>query len=73
MGRLKKVVIENVIGSKLKANKTILCSDARISYKRFAIDNEIEHHTLKARVKQRVKNKIYHIQHVNSTHNRVKK
>lgn len=73
MGRLKKVDIENAIGSRIKANKTILCSDAHASYKGFAIDNEIEHHTLKASIKQRVKNKTYHIQHVNSTHNRVKK
>lgn len=41
--------------------------------KGFAIDNEIEHHTLKAIIKQRVKDKTYHIQHINSTHNRVKK
>ena len=73
MGRLKKTDIENAIGSRIKASKTVLCSDAHVSYKGFAIDNEIEHHPLKASVKQRVKNKVYHIQHVNSTHNRVKK
>ena len=73
MGRLKKVDIENAIGSRVKPNQTILCSDAHVSYKGFAMDNKIEHHQLKAIIKQRVKNKIYHIQHVNSTHNRVKK
>ena len=73
MGRLKKVDIENAIGSRVKPNKTILCSDAHVSYKGFAIDNKIEHHTLKAIIKQRVKNKVYHIQHVNSTHNKLKK
>ena len=56
-----------------KPNKTILCSDAHVSYKGFAIDNNIEHHALKAIIKQRVKNKVYHIQHVNSTHNKLKK
>lgn len=73
MGRLKKIDIENAIGGRIKPNQTILCSDAHVSYKGFAIDNEIEHHALKAIIKQRVKNKVYHIQHVNSTHNRVKK
>jgi hypothetical protein len=73
MGRLKKVDIENAIGSRIKPNQTILCSDAHVSYKGFAIDNKIEHHPVKAITKQRVKNKIYHIQHVNSTHNRIKK
>lgn len=73
MGRLKKVDIENAIGTRVKANKTILCSDAHVSYKGFAIDNKIEHHPLKAIIKQRVKNKVYHIQHVNSTHNKLKK
>lgn len=73
MGRLKKVDIEIAIGSRVKPNKTILCSDAHVSYKGFAIDNEIEHHPLKAFIKQRVKNKVYHIQHENSTHNKLKK
>ena len=44
-----------------------------MSYKGFAIDNALEHHALKASIKQRVKQGVYHIQHVNSTHNRVKK
>ena len=73
MGRLKKIDIEKAIGNRIHPNQTILCSDAHVSYKGFAIDNKIEHHALKAVIKQRVKNKIYHIQHVNSTHNRVKK
>lgn len=73
MGRLKKIDIENAIGSRINKDQTILCSDAHVSYKGFAIDNNLEHHTLKGMIKQRVKNKIYHIQHVNSTHNRVKK
>lgn len=73
MGRLKKVDIEKAIGTRIKPDQTILCSDAHVSYKGFAMDNQIEHHPLKAIIKQRVKNKIYHIQHVNSTHNRIKK
>jgi len=73
MGRLKKIDIEKAMGNQINPNQTILCSDAHVSYKGFAIDNNIEHHVLKTIIKQRVKNKVYHIQHVNSTHNRVEK
>lgn len=73
MGRLKKIDIKNAIGDRIKPNQTVLCSDAHVSYKGFAKDNRIEHHTLKGIIKQRVKNGVYHIQHVNSTHNKVKK
>jgi hypothetical protein len=73
LGRLKKADIENAIGDRIRPGRVVLCSDAHVSYKGFAIDKEIEHHALKAAIKQRVKNKVYHIQHVNSTHNRLKK
>jgi len=73
IGRLKKIDIEKAIGNRIKTNQTVLCSDGHVSYKGFAMDNQLEHHVLKAIIKQRVKNKIYHIQHVNSTHNRLKK
>lgn len=73
LGRLKKIDIENAIGERIRSGHVVLCSDAHVSYKGFAIDNDIEHHALKAIIKQRVKNKVYHIQHVNSTHNRLKK
>jgi len=73
MGRIKKSDIDTAIGQRIKNGKVILCSDAHVSYKGFAIDNDLEHHTLKAAIKQHVKYGVYHIQHVNSTHNRVKK
>ena len=71
-GRIKKVDIEKAVGKKT-TDETILCSDSHVSYKGFAMDNNIEHHPLRADLKQRVKNGVYHIQHVNSTHNRIKK
>ena len=37
------------------------------------MDKQIEHHPLRSDLKQRVKNGVYHIQHVNSTHRRIKK
>lgn len=73
MGRIKKSDIEQAIGGRIKKGRAILCSDAHVSYKGFAMDNQLEHHTLKGVIKQRVKDGIYHIQHVNSTHHRVKK
>lgn len=71
-GRLKKVDINKAIGARI-SNQTILCSDSHVSYKGFAIDNQIEHHPLRSDLKQRVKKGVYHIQHVNSTHHRLKK
>lgn len=72
IGRLKKTDIETAIGSRI-SSRTILCSDSHVSFKGFAIDNSIEHHAIRADLKQYVKNGIYHVQHVNSIHNRLKK
>jgi hypothetical protein len=44
-----------------------------VSYKGFAIDNALEHHAVRADLKQYVKDGLYHVQHVNSLHNRLKK
>jgi len=72
IGRLKKSDIEKSIGARI-SDKTILCSDSHVSFKGFAIDNSIEHHAIRADLKQYVKDGIYHVQHVNSIHNRLKK
>ncbi len=72
IGRLKKSDIENTIGARI-TGKTILCSDSHVSYKGFAKDKSIEHHAIRSNLKQHVKHGIYHVQHVNSIHNRLKK
>lgn len=72
LGRLKKEDIERSIGERI-TDKTILCSDSHVSYKGFAKDKSIEHHAVRADLKQYVKDGIYHVQHVNSIHNRLKK
>ncbi len=46
-GRIKKIDIERAIGQRI-SKETILCSDSHVSYKGFAIDNEIEHHAIRA-------------------------
>ena len=71
-GRIKKSDIEKSIGGRI-CNKTVLCSDSHVSYKGFALDNSLEHHAIRADLKQYVKDKVYHVQHVNSLHNKLKK
>jgi transposase-like protein len=71
-GRIKKNDIYKAIGQ-LITPSTILCTDSHVSYKGFAKDNKLEHHALRSDLKQRVIKGVYHIQHVNSTHNRIKK
>ena len=71
-GRLKKSNIEQALKGRLTPH-TVLCTDSHVSYKGFAIDHQIEHHPLPSDLKQRVKDQLYHIQHVNFTHNRLKK
>lgn len=72
MGRITKKNIKDAIGSRLSKD-TILCSDSHVSYKGFAIDLKLKHIALRSDLKQRVKDDIFHIQHVNSIHSRVKK
>jgi len=72
LGRIGKLDIEKAIGNRVKKGVTILCSDSHHSYKGFAKDNEMEFHPINTSKRERVKGD-YHIQHVNSTHNRIKK
>lgn len=71
LGRISKFDIENAIGKRMGGN-TIFCTDGHHSFKGFALDNKLEHHILKGNIKQFTKNKIYHIQNVNSAHSRLK-
>jgi len=72
MGRIGKEDIMRSIEKPLPAH-SILCTDGHVSYKGFAIDNELEHVVLRADLNQHVKRGVYHIQNVNSIHNRLKK
>jgi hypothetical protein len=72
LGRISKIDIENAIGQRIEKD-SILCTDGHVSYKGFAIDNQLSLVVLRADLKQHVKKGIYHIQNVNSLHNRVKK
>jgi transposase-like protein len=72
IGRIRKMDIQKAIGERI-SGQTILCSDSHVSYKGFAMDKKIEHHAIRADLKQYVKKKIYHVQHVNSIDSRMKK
>ena len=72
MGRIGKEDIACSMAGKLPEN-TILCTDGHVSYKGFALDNNLNHITLRADLNQHVKQGVYHIQNVNSIHHRLKK
>ncbi|WP_163517026.1 IS1595 family transposase [Gelidibacter japonicus] len=72
LGRIGKADIANAIGKRIKKGATILCSDSHHSYKGFAKDVQVEFHPINVSKGQRVKG-AFHVQHVNSTHNRIKK
>lgn len=69
-GRITANEIDKAIGSHL-SNDVILCTDHATNYKNFAVKKGLEHKTLNASKKQRVVEKVYHIQHVNSYHSRL--
>ena len=69
LGRISQDDISRKIGDRI-SERTILCSDGHRSYKAFAKENKLEHHVLKGK---RVISKVFHIQNINSLHNRLKK
>ena len=72
MGRITKSDISESFQSPLPP-ASILCSDGHVSYKGYSADNNLNHIVLRAELKEYVKKGIYHIQHVNELHNRLKK
>lgn len=72
LGRIGKADIANAIGNRIKEGSTILCSDSHHSFKGFAKDTKVEYHPINTSKGIRVKGP-YHVQHVNSIHNRIKK
>lgn len=70
-GRVKAEEIDTVIGEYIHPS-ALLCTDTATNYKKFAKLKGLLHETVNERLKQRIKNGIYHIQHVNNFHNRLK-
>ena len=72
MGRITRSDIVESLQTPLNSG-AILCSDGHVSYKGYSKDRNLKHIVLRSDLKQYVKNRIYHIQHVNELHNRLKK
>ncbi|MGG0539051.1 IS1595 family transposase [Priestia aryabhattai] len=70
-GRVKAEEIDTVIGEYIHPS-ALLCTDTATNYKKFAKIKGLQHETVNERQKQRVKKGIFHIQHVNNFHNRLK-
>ncbi|MBA9024728.1 hypothetical protein HNP81_000010 [Peribacillus huizhouensis] len=70
-GRVKAEEINAVIGEFIHP-AALLCTDTATNYKKFAKMKGLQHETVNERQKQRVKKGIYHVQHVNNFHNRLK-
>lgn len=70
-GRITAIEIDTVLGDYLD-NTAFLFTDTATNYKKFAAMKGIKHEAINARNKEYVRQKIYHIQHVNSYHRRLK-
>jgi hypothetical protein len=70
-GRINADKLAAMVDGKLGEN-LILCSDGDNAVKSFTTEHDIEHIELNTKKKQRVKQGIYHIQHANSFHKRLK-
>lgn len=71
-GRMTKKEIEKSLRSPIPKD-TILCTDSHVSYRGYAMDKKLIHIALRTDLGQHLKRGIYHIQHVNSLHSRLKK
>ncbi|MCO5249780.1 MAG: IS1595 family transposase [Chitinophagales bacterium] len=71
VGRIDAESVQNTIGGFISTDN-ILCSDSHPSIIKWAKDKHLEHHTFVAS-RQHVKNRCYHVQHVNSLDSRYEK
>lgn len=68
VGRIDAESVQSTIGG-LVTPDNVMCSDSHPSIIKWARENDLEHHTFVAS-RQHVKDKCYHVQHVNSLDNR---
>lgn len=72
IGRIDNDSIERTLGI-IISKENILCTDAHPTYISWAANKKLEHHTFIVSKKQRVSEKVYHVQHVNSLDNRLER
>ncbi len=70
-GRVRAEEIDAVIGDYIDPS-SLLCTDTATNYKKFALIKELKHETINLSKEGYVKKGIYHLQHVNSYHKRLK-
>ncbi|MDQ8738034.1 IS1595 family transposase [Paenibacillus sp. LHD-38] len=70
-GRVTAKELDAVLGKTI-APKSQLCTDSARNYKLFASKSNIEHHAVNLRKGILIRKGIYHIQHVNAYHARLK-
>lgn len=70
-GRISLKQIEQVLGNRIDRNAT-LCTDSHPSFRKFAKTHHIKFKPVNISKGKRVVKKIYHIQHANSAHTRLK-
>lgn len=70
-GRISAKEIDHVLGEYIHPS-ALLCSDSATNYKTFAKMKGIEHETINVHKGVYTKKGVYHIQHVNSYHKRLK-
>lgn len=65
LGRISQADLDRVFTNKISKN-AILCSDSNKAYTAWCNQHEIEHKAINASKKQYVKERVFHIQHVNN-------
>ncbi len=64
-GRISKKALDRVLGSTVN-EKPILCTDSHRRYTAFSKSRNLDHYKINVSKGQYVKDKVYHVQHVNS-------
>lgn len=72
-GKIKNDEVEKILGNSIEDNSDVtLCSDGEHSYTIFSKKHHINHEIVKSKKGKRITKKIYHIQHINNFHSRLK-
>ncbi|MDR7001945.1 hypothetical protein J2Y67_004430 [Neobacillus niacini] len=70
-GRITAIELDKVLGSYIYTS-ALLCTDTATNYKKFAQKKGLQHEPINVSKKVYVRKGIYHIQHVNGYHKRLK-
>ncbi len=71
LGKIKSTDIDKVLGAHVDTS-ALLCSDTATNYKKWAKDKGLQHEMVNAKKGIYVRKNIFHVQHVNGYHRRLK-